>query len=440
LTTLRDTVFGLQCKATVLLVTVMLVVTTLLCGFAVEKSWLLAGRLGQTQAIRQAAIVAKSASEPMWAGDIEALEHLAEEWIDGDGVWFIQFTGVGGGVLAAAEARPGLMPSKPHPGVDAPVHRVRAVGRGHYLDVRHAVIRPGAPAGDDEETELLGFVRLGVSRDYAVAAFKATADVFIIMAAVIVAMSVPLSFMAVRRIVVPLNAMSRTARRFSSGDLSARTDVRRSDEIGVLAANFNALADEVERKHRENVALNAKLEERVMERTAQLRELAIREPLTGLYNRRHFSEVLARRFSEARRYGNDLSLAMIDVDDFKGVNDALGHQAGDDVLIQTAQIITSQLRAADVAARFGGDEFIILLPQSNGEQARRVVDRIVERFCREVRKNLEHVEATLSVGVASLAETGVETDEEFIRAADRAMYDAKTSGKDRVVMAAAIVQ
>ena len=302
---LRDTLFGLQCKATVLLVVVMLVVTTFLCGFSVEKTWLLAGRLGHEQAVRHAAMVAKLASEPMGRGDRESLQLLAGELADGDVVWFVQFTDVSGGGMASAESRSGMLPLEGRVGVadraptGVPIHRVLAQGRGNYLDVRYAVRRGGKRAsdGDPEAGELLGYVRLGVSREHAMAAFKTTADLFIGIAAIIVALSVPVAFLVVRRVVIPLNAMSRTARRFSDGDLGARNEVRRSDEIGVLAENLNAMADEVERKHRENVALNSKLEERVLERTAQLRELAIREPLTGLYNRRHFSEVLARRFS-----------------------------------------------------------------------------------------------------------------------------------------------
>ena len=445
---MRDTLFGLQCRATVLLVMVMLVATTVLCGFSVEKTWLLAGRLGHKQAVRHAALIAKLASGPMQRGDRKSLEHLAGELTGGDLLWFVQFTDAAGGVMASAESHTGALPAEQSFGTEerthigVPIHRVLSRSRGKYLDIRYPIRRPGEVSGDTEPAagELLGYVRLGVSRDHTMSAFKATADLFIGIAAIIVALSVPVAFLVVRRIVIPINAMSRTASRFSAGDFGARTEVKRSDEIGVLADNLNAMADEVERKHRENVALNTKLEDRVEERTAQLRELAVREPLTGLYNRRHFSEVLARRFSEAKRYRHDLSLIMIDVDDFKSVNDALGHQAGDELLMRTAIIISSQLRAADVAARFGGDEFILLLPQSNGEQARRVADRIVDRFGAESRKKFDRVRATLSVGVASLQETGTETDEEFVRAADRAMYDAKALGKDRIVVAAMPVQ
>lgn len=445
---LRDTLFGLQCRATVLLVMVMLLATTVLCGFSIEKTWLLTSRLAHKQAVRHAAMVAKLASEPMRRGHCESLEQLAAELTGGDLLLFVQFTDVAGDVVASAESHAGGLPTdrsfgaEEHAKIGVSIHHVLPQGGGNYLDVRYPIHRREQVSADAEPDadELLGYVRLGVGRGHTMSAFKATADLFIGIAAIIVALSVPVAFLVVRRIVIPINAMSQTARRFSAGDFGARTEVNRSDEIGLLADNLNAMADEVERKHREIVAFNAKLEERVEERTAQLRELAVREPLTGLYNRRHFSEVLTRRFSEARRYGNDLSLVMIDVDNFKGVNDALGHQAGDELLVQTALVISSQLRAADVAARFGGDEFIILLPQSNGDQARRVVDRIVDRFCGEARKKFDQVRVTLSVGVASLQETGMETDEEFVRAADQAMYDAKASGKDRVVMAAVPVQ
>ena len=140
-------------------------------------------------------------------------------------------------------------------------------------------------------------------------------------AVIAIAAVIPLGFLLIRRIVSPLATVTHAMRRFSEGRLDVRSGVRRSDEIGRLAATFNCMADQHQRTHERIVRLNADLEDRVARRTKQLRELAVREPLTGLFNRRHFNEMLAQRFSEATRYDGDLSCLMLDLDDFKSVND-----------------------------------------------------------------------------------------------------------------------
>jgi len=195
------------------------------------------------------------------------------------------------------------------------------------------------------------------------------------------------------------------------------------------------MADQHQQTHERIVRLNAELEERVAYRTHQLRELASREPLTGLYNRRHFNEMLERRFSEAVRYSTDLSCLMIDLDEFKAANDAFGHQLGDELLVLTAGTIMGQLRTADLAARYGGDEFIILLPQTDAERAHVLAERMVERFSRDVAERFPNVRVSMSIGIASLQSLEPKDAESLIRYADRALYDAKKAGKNGIVTA-----
>ena len=154
-----------------------------------------------------------------------------------------------------------------------------------------------------------------------------------------------------------------------------------------------------------------------------------------MYNRRYFNEVLQRRFFEAMRYETDLSVVMIDLDEFKTINDNHGHQAGDDVLLGVAQTITSQLRAADVAARFGGDEFIILLPNTDIDSAVAWAERVVDQFSREVAEAAPDRGLTMSMGIASMASTQPSDPDALIRAADQTMYRAKASGKNRILTA-----
>ena len=282
-----------------------------------------------------------------------------------------------------------------------PVFIARKDGVDAHLEVTYPV---NHPVGEGTDQTLVGYVCVGLNVQRTIHDLASAVDLFSGAGIAVLAITVPLVYLVVRCIVVPLNELSRTVRRFAEGDLRARSTVRRGDEVGELAATFNAMADELERNHRQILSLNADLERRVAKRTRQLRELAAREPLTGLYNRRHFNEVLTRRFSEAIRYQGDLSCLMIDLDDFKGVNDRFGHHLGDEVLILLSTIIASQLRAADLAARLGGDEFIVLLPQTSADRAQVLATRIAEKFAGDLSEQLPHIQVSLSIGIASMSD------------------------------------
>ena len=233
---------------------------------------------------------------------------------------------------------------------------------GHF-DVTFPVRRPGAAGGT--RTELLGYARIAYSVESTLGLMASAADFITGISVVLLAMSVPVGFVLVKRIAAPLVQLAATMARFSDGDLEARCTIRRSDEIGQLAAAYNSMAERHAKEHHKLESLNINLERRVQLRTKQLRELAVRDPLTGLYNRRHFKEMLERSFAEARRHDAHLSCIMMDLDNFKSVNDRFGHPLGDDVLIQTAITISQALRTSDDAARFGGDEYVILLPRTD---------------------------------------------------------------------------
>jgi len=123
------------------------------------------------------------------------------------------------------------------------------------------------------------------------------------------------------------------------------------------------------------------------------------------------------------------------LDEFKAANDAFGHLVGDELLVLAAETIACQLRSADLAARYGGDEFIILLPQTDGQNARSLAGRIVDRFSRELAERFPNVRISMSAGIASLQLLEPKDAESLIRFADRALYDAKKAGKNCIVSA-----
>jgi diguanylate cyclase (GGDEF)-like protein len=159
--------------------------------------------------------------------------------------------------------------------------------------------------------------------------------------------------------------------------------------------------------------------------------LATRDALTGIGNWRHFEAVAGRELGRARRTGNPLSVAYIDLDDFKMVNDRLGHPAGDALLVSLASILQDSVRTFDCVARLGGDEFIVLMPETEQKGARIVVERIRKRVDESIRRN--HGGSTLSVGLATFVNPPASIGE-LIKTADDLMYSAKKRGKNSVAM------
>jgi diguanylate cyclase (GGDEF)-like protein/PAS domain S-box-containing protein len=164
---------------------------------------------------------------------------------------------------------------------------------------------------------------------------------------------------------------------------------------------------------------------------AQLRHLADHDALTGLSNRRRFEQDLRRAVESSRRYGGGGAVLILDLDNFKYVNDTLGHGAGDELLRGIAGLLRTRLRGTDVVARLGGDEFAVILPHAGAEEARHLARDLVTAVRRHtVMLDGKRVRATTSAG-AALFDAGTIDAEEVIARADAAMYDAKDAGRDR---------
>ncbi|NJM58121.1 MAG: GGDEF domain-containing protein [Synechococcales cyanobacterium RU_4_20] len=159
------------------------------------------------------------------------------------------------------------------------------------------------------------------------------------------------------------------------------------------------------------------------------RRLARTDGLTGLTNRRYFHELLEAEFLRSRRYHYPLTLAYIDVDNFKEVNDRFGHGAGDILLSLMAKVMVNQLRAVDVVARLGGDEFALMLPQTHAHDAQVVLPRVQAQLMRIVRHHGWPI--SFSIGVATFVKLPP-TVQEIVEQADGLMYDVKLHGKNRI--------
>ncbi|GAB4435640.1 MAG: diguanylate cyclase [Chloroflexi bacterium OHK40] len=202
-----------------------------------------------------------------------------------------------------------------------------------------------------------------------------------------------------------------------------------------------ALAERLGELERTNARLHAEIEARRQAEAAnmrlleELRQMACTDALTGLYNRRHFFELAGRELERARRTGSPLGLLMVDLDHFKAVNDNHGHQVGDQVLQAVAQLFAANLRSADVAARYGGEELVVLLPDTGPAQAQQAAERLREAVGRSpLGGGANPIAITVSIGVAALQGAELRESLELLLArADEALYAAKRAGRNRVM-------
>ncbi len=170
----------------------------------------------------------------------------------------------------------------------------------------------------------------------------------------------------------------------------------------------------------------------------RVENLAIMDPLTGLFNRRRFETILANEFKRAARYQSPLSCLMIDLDHFKSVNDTFGHQTGDTILKAAAHVIQTAVREVDTPARWGGEEFVVLSPNTTVENARRLAERIRSAFEAHAFSGIEGQRVTVSIGIAGTPEPSIDSQDKLIHAADVALYEAKKNGRNRIELAAAL--
>lgn len=165
-----------------------------------------------------------------------------------------------------------------------------------------------------------------------------------------------------------------------------------------------------------------------------LHEQAIRDPLTGLYNLRFLTESMKREIAQAIRENSSLSVVLMDIDHFKIFNDTHGHKAGDEVLRELGKMLSTQTRAGDIACRYGGEEFMVIMPSAHTEEAFKRAEQLRKIFeSTQIDNKGELLSATISAGVATFPDHG-STDDDIWRAADHALYMAKSAGRNCVIV------
>jgi diguanylate cyclase (GGDEF)-like protein len=227
------------------------------------------------------------------------------------------------------------------------------------------------------------------------------------------------------------------------GERSRFIDVRFSVINGKTAGvdcSLLLLRDITKRKNAEielsraNKELEARIEE-IQKLQNQLREESIRDPLTGLYNRRYLEDALEREFARAQRDKYQVGIIMLDIDHFKKVNDSYGHIVGDEVLQKLAKMLVAKFRLEDIICRYGGEEFLIAMPATTFAIAIERVEefrKVLERTAMEVLGN--PIQVTISAGVAVFPDNGTSI-KEIVQSADQVMYKAKAAGRNQIIAA-----
>ncbi|MES2423572.1 MAG: diguanylate cyclase [Pseudomonadota bacterium] len=237
------------------------------------------------------------------------------------------------------------------------------------------------------------------------------------------------------RVSRPLSAMAKAAHQVQSGKLGAQIPVMGdSFEVQSLSTSLNSMTNKL-------VAANQEMEATVRLRTSELEaaneelgRLAHTDPLTGLLNRRGFNQLFLPALQVARRTSRPLTVAMVDIDHFKRINDRLGHDMGDRVLANVAELLRKRVRASDVVARLGGEEFVLMLPETSLEGAHTIAQELVDAVAAHW-EGSSFGTVTISMGLASSTD-GTLDGAALLQRADVALYQAKNEGRNRVCAAA----
>ena len=327
-------------------------------------------------------------------------------------------------LLSTQTAVTALMPLGPQP-----LHRLRA--------------QPGEPMTFEghHQREVLGVADVPRSLPIIVVTERDRAEVFsawlkllelvLLLVAGLTMLVGVIAYWMGRSIVTPLNRLIAAADGIARGDLTVQLRGAPAGEIGHLTRVFNMMTDRLRRGHAEVQAANQALQEQ----NQLLETLAVTDSLTGLYNRKKLNDILADQLARFRRNHKSFVALMLDLDNFKSINDNYGHVAGDAVLADVAVILKQSVRNVDYVARYGGEEFVVVLVETALGAALDIAERIrseveIRRFC----ASDTLISVTVSLGVTH-SRDGDNDPEEVLARADHALYEAKRAGRNQVQFA-----
>lgn len=251
-----------------------------------------------------------------------------------------------------------------------------------------------------------------------------------IVSALMLCIGIP-AYIFGHRLVRPVRRLSEEAARVASGDLDVDIPVSGLSEVSYLTQVFNHMVYSLRRNREKLSSANLALRET----NEELHQISITDGLTGLYNRNHIMEMLGREKSHAQLSRGRLSVLMLDIDYFKKINDTYGHPVGDTVMVRLAETLSASVRECDYVGRYGGEEFMVILPDSTVDKALITAERIRANVGNlQFIEDRENFSVTVSIGVAGFPDHG-ENTESILSHADSALYQAKDEGRNRVVIA-----
>lgn len=279
---------------------------------------------------------------------------------------------------------------------------------------------------DTEGYELVGVSASVGAQPWTVLMLRSEAEIFaginqlrnisLIIALLLIALIGFISMILAQSILMPLQQLKKAAEQVSDGNLSVSLEYLGQDELGQAMKVFNSMVGKLDQSYQE------------------LELLSTTDALTGLCNRKRVMTILTEALERYRRYDSVFSILMIDIDHFKIVNDQYGHLAGDAVLREVGELFSHALRNIDTASRYGGEEFLILLDQSNENEARKTAERIRKSIDQYKFKYEDlKLHCTLSIGITTVRNSN-QTENILIREADDALYVAKKEGRNRTIL------
>jgi diguanylate cyclase (GGDEF)-like protein len=262
------------------------------------------------------------------------------------------------------------------------------------------------------------------------AAWLKLLQLFVILVAALTLLVGIVAYWMGRSIVTPLNGLIAATDGIAHGDLSVELRGAPAGELGQLTRVFNVMIERLRRSHAEVEAANKTLQEQ----NQLLEMLAVTDSLTGAYNRKKLDDILADQFARFRRTQRPFAVLMLDLDNFKLINDTFGHAAGDSVLAHVAAILKASVRNVDFVTRYGGEEFVIVLVETAWDAALDIAERIrAEVEVPHIGVTNQLIAVTVSLGVTHSRDG--DDPETVLARADHALYKAKHAGRNQVKFA-----